>query len=301
MHNQLEKYKSEMIQTIKTIYNLDGAVQSKIQNLDFYFSKQPTEQINIMYEPSLCVILQGKKAVGFGDETLSYNTKEYLIASTHLPAKMKIIEASLDIPYMSLRIKFNLEDIFELLKTTKLQDEKLDKNAGMGLYFGDLNTELYQSIHRLIMLLKRSDEDIKYLSPLITKEVLYNLVKSKGGAFLKKFSQIGTNSNKITHVITQIKENFNEKLNIKELAKSVDMSESSLYNHFKIITTMSPIQFQKNLRLEEAKQLLTYKNLEVSEVAFQVGYESPSQFSREFSRIFGVSPKKYTHLNQTNC
>ncbi len=246
-----------------------------------------------MYEPSLCVILQGEKAVGFGDETLSYNTKEYLIASTYLPAKMKITKASQEFPYISLRIKFELEDIYDLLKHTKLQDEKLDKHAQSGLYFGDMNLELYESIHRLVNLLKRPKEDIKYLSSLFTREVLYNLVKCKGGSFLKKFSQIGTNSNKITHVITQIKENFNEKLNIKELANSVDMSESSLYNHFKTITTMSPIQFQKNLRLEEAKQLLIYKNIEVSEVAYQVGYESPSQFSREFSRMFGMSPKVF--------
>jgi AraC-like DNA-binding protein len=298
MYKELEIYKTDMIDIIKNKYKLDGAVQSEIGNLDFYFSKEPTEQMNIMYEPSLCVILQGEKAVGFGDETLSYNTEEFLIASTHLPAKMKIIKASKEKPYMSLRIKFELEDIFDLLKTTKLQEEKLDKNASQGLYFGKMNSELYESIYRLILLLKRDKEDIEYLAPLLTKEVLYNLVKSKGGTFLRKFSQIGTNSNKITHVITQIKENFNEKLNIKELADSVDMSESSLYNHFKIITTMSPIQFQKNLRLEEAKQLLMFKDIEISEAAYQVGYESPSQFSREFSRMFGMSPKGFVLNHQ---
>ena len=133
--------------------------------------------------------------------------------------------------------------------------------------------------------------------PLLTKESLYNLVKSQGGEFLRKFSQIGTTSNKITHVITQIKNNFNEKLNIKDLASSVDMSESSLYQHFKTITKMSPIQFQKNLRLEEAKQLLTLKNIDISEAAFEVGYESPSQFSREFSKMFGMPPKKYLLKN----
>lgn len=293
MNKELVEYNTNMIDIIKSIYTLDGAVQSEIDNLDFYFSKEATQQINIMYEPSLCVILQGEKSVGFGDETLCYNTEEFLIASTHLPAKMKITQASFDTPYISLRIKFNLEDIFELLKATKLQEEKLDKNAQMGLYFGDMNKELYESIYRLIQLLKRPKEDMEYLAPLLTKEVLYNLVKSQGGVFLRKFSQIGTNANKITHVITQIKENFNEKLNIKELADSVGMSESSLFNHFKTITTISPIQFQKNLRLEEAKHLLLFKDIGVREVAYEVGYESPSQFSREFSRMFGVSPKSF--------
>lgn len=297
MHSNLENLRSEMIDFLSATYPLEGDVQSEISNLDFFFSKSPTQQINILYEPSLCVILQGHKAVGFGDETLSYDNEEYLISSTHLPAKMKILEASEDKPYMSLRVKFSLEDIYELLKTLKPHEEKLDKNAQKGLYFGNMDIELYESIHRFIMLLKRPKEDIEYLSPLLVKEILYNLVKSKGGTFLRKFSQAGTTSNKITKVISQIKDNFDEKLNIKELAYSVDMSESSLYQHFKTITTMSPIQFQKNLRLEEAKQLLLLKDIEISEAAFQVGYESPSQFSREFSRMFGLSPKAYIIKN----
>ncbi|WP_373073421.1 AraC family transcriptional regulator [Sulfurimonas sp.] len=299
MDSNLSNLRSEMIDFISSKYPLEGTVQSDIPNLDFFFSKTPTELINIMYEPSLCVILQGHKAVGFGDETLSYNTQEYLISSTHLPAKMKILEASEAHPYMSLRIKFSLEDIYDLLKNTKPVEEKLDKNAQQGLYFGEMDTQLYESIHRLIMLLKRSPEDIEYLYPLLTKEILYNLVKSKGGNFLRKFSQVGTVSNKITNVITQIKDKFDEKLNIKELAYSVDMSESSLYQHFKTITTMSPLQFQKNLRLEEAKQLLLLKNIEISEAAFEVGYESPSQFSREFSRMFGSSPTAFKNSIQS--
>lgn len=298
MYKGLDSYRFDMIELINNKYKEDGLLQSEIQNLDFYFSEKTTEQINIMYEPSLCVILQGEKAVGFGNEILGYNTKEYLISSTYLPAKMRITKACKETPYVSLRIKFELEDIYDLLKNTNIQEEKRDKNAEKGLYFGEMNEELYESIHRLIMLLKRPKEDINYLSTLIIKEVLYNLVKSKGGSFLKKFSQIGTNSNKITHVITQIKNNFNEKLNIKDLAYSVNMSESSLYQHFKTITTMTPIQFQKNLRLEEAKYLLYFKKIDVSEAAYEVGYESPSQFSREFSRMYGVSPK--TFLKEPN-
>jgi AraC-like DNA-binding protein len=146
----------------------------------------------------------------------------------------------------------------------------------------------------LIELLKKDKEDIAFLSPLLIKEILYNLVKSQGGYFLTKFSMEGTISNQIAKVITHIKNNFNEKLNIKELSSSVNMSESSLYSHFRTITTMSPIQFQKNLRLEEAKQLLLLKNIDIGDVAFQVGYESPSQFSREFSRKFGLSPKQFS-------
>ncbi|WP_428739396.1 AraC family transcriptional regulator [Sulfurimonas sp.] len=293
MDTKFEKYRSEMIELVQERYPLDGTVQSEIKNLDFFFSKELTEQINIMYEPSLCVILQGNKAVGFGENTYGYDQNMYLLASTHLPAKMKILKASEQHPYLSLRIKFSLEDIYEVLKTLDSQTLTLDANAEKGLFFDDMNIQLYESVYRYMKLLQRPEEDRDFLSPLLTKEILYNLVKSKGGVFLSKFSMEGTISNKIVQVITHIKDHFNEKLNIKKLAKSVDMSESSLYQHFKTITTLSPIQFQKKLRLEEAKQLLQLQNKEISEVAFEVGYESPSQFSREFSRMFGLSPKAF--------
>lgn len=293
MFKAFEEYRSEMIQIIKNQCEEEGEIQSEIENLDFYYSKNLTEQINIMYEPSLCVILQGSKAVGFGENTFSYNSNEYLVSSTHLPAKMKILEASDEKPYLSLRVKFSLEDIFEVLKSIDSQQIPVDTHSEKGLFFDEMNIELYESLFRLMQLQQRSSEDIKFLAPLLVKEVLYNLAKSKGGFFLNKFSKEGTISNKIVKVITQIKDNFNEKLNIKELSQSIGMSESSLYQHFKTITTMSPIQFQKKLRLEEAKQLLLLRNLEISEIAFQVGYESPSQFSREFSRMFGASPKQF--------
>jgi AraC-like DNA-binding protein len=226
---------------------------------------------------------------------LSYNPKKYLIASTYLPAKMKITDASFSNPYISLRIKFRLEDIYEILNSVDLKEIKLDKNAQKGLFFGDMNIELYESIYRLVNLLSKEDRDIQYLQSLYIKEVLYNLIKSDGGTFLKKFSSIGTNSNKIIQAINIIKQNVNEKLNIKELSFHVDMSQSSLFQHFKAITKMSPIQFQKNLRLEEAKQLLTFEKISVNEIAYKVGYESPSQFSREFSRMYGVSPKQFVN------
>jgi AraC-like DNA-binding protein len=293
--NQFEIYKNNMINFLSKEYELNGSVQSKIPSLDFYFATKPTEQIYIMYEPSLCIILQGSKAVGFGDEVLSYNPKEYLIASTYLPAKMKITDASFSNPYISLRIKFRLEDIYEILNSVDLKEIKLDKNAQKGLFFGDMNIELYESIYRLVNLLSKEDIDIQYLQSLYIKEVLYNLIKSDGGTFLKKFSSIGTNSNKIIQAINIIKQNVNEKLNIKELSFRVDMSQSSLFQYFKAITKMSPIQFQKNLRLEEAKQLLTFEKIAVNEIAYKVGYESPSQFSREFSRMYGVSPKQFVN------
>lgn len=297
MYKDFEEYRLDMIELILNEYQEEGSIKTKIPNLELYISKTLNENTHIMYEPSLCLIFQGNKAVDFGNELFTYNSNQFLISSTHLPAKVKILEASESKPYISFSLKFSLEDIYEVLKIIKPSKENIGKESEKGLFFGDMNIELYEAIYRLVKLLKRDTKDIEFLYPLLIKEILYNLVKSQGGYFLTKFSMEGTVSNKIAKVITHIKDNFNEKLSIKDLSQSFDMSESSLYQHFKTITTMSPIQFQKQLRLEEAKQLLLLKNIEIGEVGFKVGYDSPSQFSREFSRMYGSSPKVFLSQN----
>lgn len=295
MENVIESFRVNTLEFIKQKYTLDieGGLQTDIPNLDLYFASEPTEFNAIIYEPSLCVILQGNKAVGFGDELYSYGPKEYLLSSTHVPAKVRILEASKEQPYASFRIKFDLEDIYDVIKNIDPKKLVMSAKSEKGLFFDDLTEKLYDPVHRLIRLLNQSKEEIDYLSPLIIKEILFILINDKSGYFLNKFAMEGTVSNKIVHAISEIKENFNEKLNVKELARLIDMSESSLYQNFKTITSMSPIQFQKKIRLEEAKLMLLNQNIDASEVAFAVGYESPSQFSREYSRMFGMSPKAH--------
>lgn len=298
MNDSLDKYRLELIDFIQAKYRLDANQQSEIPCLSFYYETAVTELKSIMYEPCLCVILQGTKAVGFGNQMYGYNPYEYLLASTHFPADIKILEASEDLPYISLTLKFSLEDIYEVLKNTHPEKLKFQKNSEKGLFFDALHVRLYEPIFRLVKLLEMPKEDIAFLSPFIIKEILYILVNEKSGYFLNKFAMEGTASNKIVKVITEIKNNFNEKLDIKKLSKLADMSESSLYQNFKTITSMSPLQFQKKLRLEEAKQMLSVRTIEISEVAFLVGYESPSQFSREYSRMFGKSPTEHIKLRQ---
>lgn len=297
MEDYLVQAREDLIEFINKKYSLEnGLLQSEIECLDFFYSTSTTEFDAIMYEPSLCVILQGSKAVGFGEKLYQYSPSEYLLSSTHVPANIRILEASEDTPYLSFRIKFGLEDIYEVLKNTNPSKLEFQKKSEKGLFFDDLNYSLYEPMTRLVKLLEKPKEDIEYLAPFIIKEILYKLINDKSGYFLNKFVMEGTTSNKVVKAITEIKNKFNEKLNIKELANLVEMSESSLYQNFKTITSMTPIQFQKNLRLQEAKQILSVRNIEVSEVAFAVGYESPSQFSREYSRMFGISPKAHSDI-----
>lgn len=301
MDNLIEQFQLDTLEFIKQKYTLDikGALQSEIPNLDFYFSKELSEFNTIMYEPSLCIILQGSKAVGFGDELYTYGPKKYLLSSTHVPAKVKLLEASKEKPYVSFRIRFDMEDIYNVIKNINPQKLLLNTKSEKGLFFDDISGKLYEPLSRLIKLLDREKEEISYLSPLVIKEILFNLINDKSGYFLNKFAMQGTVSNKIVKVISEIKENFDEKLNVKELANLIEMSEASLYQNFKTITSMSPIQFQKKIRLEEAKSILLNQKIEASEVAFAVGYESPSQFSREYSRMFGMPPKAHIDFLRT--
>ncbi|QKF82611.1 AraC family transcriptional regulator [Halarcobacter ebronensis] len=299
MEKNIEDFRKDILRLIEERYTLgiNGGLQTEIPNLDFYFSNEQTEFLSTIYEPSLCIILQGSKAVGFGEELYSYGTKEYLLSSTHVPAKVRILEATKETPYVSFRIRFTLDDIYDVIKNVNPKKLVISEKSEKGLFFDDINDRLYEPVYRLIKLLNRTTEEVQYLSVLIIKEILFILINNKSGYFLNKFAMEGTVSNKIVHAISEIKDNFNEKLNVKELARMIDMSESSLYQNFKTITSMSPIQFQKKIRLEEAKLMLLNQKIDASEVAFAVGYESPSQFSREYSRMFGMSPKAHAqHL-----
>jgi transcriptional regulator GlxA family with amidase domain len=160
-----------------------------------------------------------------------------------------------------------------------------------------MKKRLIEPVSRLVSLLD-SPEDIPVLSPLIIKEILYTVMCDDGGYIFRQYVRDGSVEQRVVEAITKIKDEYKSPLNVKELARSVSMSESSLYHNFKKITAMSPLQFQKNLRLQEAKQLLISQNIEAAQVAFEVGYESPSQFSREYARMFGLPPIADTQMNR---
>ncbi|MEV9498195.1 AraC family transcriptional regulator [Aliarcobacter butzleri] len=298
MNELFELQRKDLIDYINNKYegDNDGIIETDIPSLFFYKTSSLSEFISIIYEPSICLALQGSKAVGFGDKMYGYDKNKYLLASTNVPANVRIEEASSHKPYVSLKITFTLEQIYEVLKELEGHEPtKVKGKVEKGLFFDDMNITLLNPISRLTKLLDSPKKNIDFMAPLIIKEILYILLSGASGDFLKQYVMEGTVTNQIVKVISEIKNNFAETLNMKELAEKFDMSESSLYHSFKKITMLSPLQFQKKLRLEEAKQLLLNQKINVNEVAFVVGYESPSQFSREYSRMFGLPPK--AHIN----
>ena len=229
--------------------------------------------------------------MGFGDEMSGYNEQRYLLTSTYMPLRVSLTDASKEKPYISLSLKFSMDEIYEVLKNVEIKKENMQKSQ-RGIFFGDITEEILEPVLRFILLLEKPKEKIKFLSDLAKKEILYTLVTSdKSGYFLSKFAMQGSVSNKISKAVAKIKNEFTQKLNMKEVARACDMSESSLYHNFKVVTSLTPIAFQKKIRLEEAKNLLATKNIGVAQAAFDVGYESASQFSHVYTSVFGMPPK----------
>lgn len=286
--NTLKTDRQELIEIISKAYKNESLIQTTFDSLSFYAHKSPTEMLSIMYEPSLCIIVQGQKEVEFGKRLQSYDPSMFLLASVHTPAKVRITQASEDKPYMGFTLTFSMEEIFDVLKDLDSTQQK-QKTRRAGLYFGELEAPLLNAVLRLFKTLDKPN-DLNVLGPLFKKEILYWLMRGQGGDFMRAYVKEEQSTHKVVKAISMIKEQYNQALNVSSLAENVGMSESSLYASFKEITSMSPLQFQKNLRLQEARHLMTIQNMTVSDAAFKVGYESPSQFSREYSRMYGLSP-----------
>jgi AraC-like DNA-binding protein len=261
-----------------------------IDDLGFYLQTAPTACSVCKVEPSIAIVIQGRKSMTLDDRQLVYDQTRFLITSLDLPAKMQVIEASEELPYIGLSLKLDYAIASELLSQiplSKLADT--DKEPGMVL--GQSSPEIVNAFYRLVALLDDPDS-IPVMAPLIKKEIYWRVLMSEQGTRLRQIVSTGSHSLKIAKSLDWLKTHFKMPIQIEQLAEQVQMSKSSYHQHFKQITSMSPLQYQKRLRLLEARRLLISEDLDAASAAFKVGYESASQFSREYSRLFGMSPKK---------
>ena len=250
-----------------------------------------------MYEPSVALIVQGSKRVLLGEDTYVYDACRFLVTSLDLPAVGEVTEASAEKPFLALVMKLDQRVLTELMVAGGLRPPRPGP-AGPGMAVGQASLSLLQAFQRLVDLLDEPD-DIPVVAPLIKREILYRLLISDQGARLWQIASVGSQSHKIARAIDWLKAHASEPLRIEELAASVQMSTSTFHHHFRLLTAMSPLQFQKWLRLNEARRLMLTEHLDASTAAFRVGYESPSQFGREYHRLFGAPPlKDVTTLRQ---
>ena len=259
-----------------------------ILGLSLFRRNEPTCPISGMYEPSICLAVQGSKRVLLGDDMYVYDAHHYLITSVHLPTIVQIIEASPEKPYLGLRLKFDQREMAQLMADSNLPPPRTQQSS-RGMATGEVTVPLLGAFQRLVDLLAEP-KDIPILAPVIQREIIYRLLVGDQGARLRQIASAGSQSNQIARAIDWLKGNFTQPLRIDDLATQVNMSASTFHHHFRQLTAMSPLQYQKTLRLNEARRLMLTERLDAATAAFQVGYESPSQFSREYNRIFGSPP-----------
>lgn len=271
--------------------------ETPVPGLSLYRRDEPTEPVCGLYEPSICLIAQGTKRVILGEERFVYDAENYLITSVHLPTVVQVVEASAETPYLGVRLKFDMREVAQLMVDSNLPAPRAPQ-CSRGMATGRVTLQLISAFNRLLDLLDE-EQDIPILAQIIQREVIYRLLVGDQGARLRLLASAGSQSHQIVQVVNWLKDNFASPLRVDDLAGQAGMSVSTFHHHFRAMTALSPLQYQKQLRLQEARRLMLTEHLDASSAAFQVGYESPSQFNREYSRLFGAPPlRDITNLRQ---
>ena len=287
---------SKARQTSHLALNIDprvsqpGDVETSIPGLSLFRREHPAPPAVCMIEPSLILVARGVKQLWVGGEGYAYDASRFLVTSLDLPANSEVLEASPDQPCVGLVLKLDIPMLAEVIAKGGLPVSR-DRTGGRGVGIGTMVGSLEDALNRLLSLLDEP-EALPVLAPLVLREIHYRLLKTDQGARLRQITAVDGQGYRIAKAIDWLKLNYTVPLRIEDLAARVQMSGPTFHHHFRQLTSMSPLQYQKWLRLNEARRLMLSERLDVSRAAFAVGYESPSQFSREYSRLFGVAPKR---------
>ncbi len=279
-----------LVQSIASRVAAPGDYPMPIPGLGFYRREQPAAPVVCMVEPSIVLVAQGEKQLWVGGEGYTYDTSRFLVTSLDIPANSQVLAASPLAPCLGLTFKLDLRILAELIAHSDAPPTH-ERAVLKGVGIGTVTDNILASFARLVALLDEP-EAIAVLAPLIQREIHYRLLESDQASRLRQICSVDGPGYRIAKAIDWLKLNYGEPLRVDELAARVQMSAATFHHHFRQLTAMSPLQYQKWLRLNEARRLMLNEHQDVSRAAFQVGYESPSQFSREYSRLFGVPPKR---------
>ena len=268
----------------------DGGHETAIPALTLWRFSNPTESAQVIQQPAVYVVVQGRKQVTVDGQSYVYDPSQYLAVSLALPAVGNVVVASPDEPYLCMTLRVDARELAALLIETGRPTPR-DDHDGRALFASALEAPLLDALRRLVRLLD-APEDIPVLAPLILRELHYRLLQGEQQGRLAETAMGDGRLRRVAGAITWIKEHYTESLQIENLAKRINMSASALHGHFRAVTGVSPIQYQKQLRLQEARRRLMTEATSAEAVAFSVGYASPSQFSREYARLFGQPPRR---------
>jgi AraC-like DNA-binding protein len=279
----------ELSARVARLAPFDGTHQSALPRLALTRGSLPTMCMPTVYQPCLGIVVQGRKRAVLNDEVFHYDALNYLVVSVTLPGMAQVLEATPEHPYLSLRLNLDLEEIARLVLELGNRAPS-PATTDRGLFVARLDEPLLDAVLRMVKLLD-TPEDIEVLAPVVQREIYYRILRGELGYRLVDLAQTEGGNHRVVRAIEWLKEHYAAPLRIEELADTVHMSASALHHRFKAVTAMSPLQYQKHLRLHEARRLMFADGIECATAGHRVGYESSSQFSREYRRLFGAPPR----------
>jgi AraC-like DNA-binding protein len=278
----------DLARRIASITGSAGEHQTAIPGVVLYHRDEPTPCYRASYEPSLSIFVQGQKHVILGETEYVCDSSSFLLSSIDVPAQSQIVEASAKAPLLVMFLRFDMPMVREMLSQEDLPEVAAHPHP-QGMAVGETTLGLISACTRLLDLLN-TPEDIPFLSPLTQREIIYRLLKTPQAGRLRAIATSGDLVQRTARAISWLRANFTKPLHVEELASTARMGVSTLHHQFRALTSMSPLQYQKMLRLQTARERMLMDGLDATTAAYEVGYESISQFSREYSRCFGLPP-----------
>ena len=266
----------------------DGTVEPQ-PGLHFRRHSKPTEPVHAVAEPSFCVIAQGSKEILLGENTFRYDPANYLISTMELPLVGEVVEASPERPYLSFRLVLDPSVVTSVMVESGIVQTRGNGGGAKAVDVSPLDANLLDATLRLVGLIDTPTE-CRALAPLVVREIVYRLLTGAQGNRMRHLATFGGQAHRMVRAVERIRENFDKPLSIEDIARELAMSVSGFHAHFKAVTAMSPLQFQKQLRLQEARRLMLSENLDAAEAGFRVGYDDAAHFNREYKRQFGEPP-----------
>lgn len=286
MHKEISPL-AELASLMSRLTPGDGIHSTAVPGVSILRTSRPNDLMHDIQEPAVCLIAQGSKRVLLGDDIYRYDTSRFLVASVELPVSAEVLEASVEKPYLCFRMNLIPQQVAAIVLDAGLTSRRYPSSRG--LFLSETTPPLLDAVLRLVRLLQAPD-DIAALAPLAMREITYRLLTGPEGVRLHQIAAPDSHAQRVARAIGWLRGNFHLPMKVDEIACQVSMSPSSLYHHFKAVTSMSPLQYQKQLRLQEARRLMLGGGVDAATASWRVGYESPSQFSREYRRMFNESP-----------
>jgi AraC-like DNA-binding protein len=287
--SRMQADQGELAHRIARALPRDGTVEPQ-PGLHFRRCSRPTEPVHGFYQPAFCVIAQGSKDILLGEDSFRYDPAHYMISTVELPMIGQVVRASPERPYLGVRLVLAPS----VVTTVMVESGVVEPRGNGGVKSVDVSPLDANLLDAMLRLVRLTDVPSEYrvLAPLVIREIVYRLVTGAQGRRIRHLATFGGRAHRMVRAVERLREKFDKPLRIEDIARELGMSVSGFHAHFKAVTAMSPLQFQKQLRLQEARRLMLNENFDAAEAGYRVGYDDASHFSREYKRHFGEPPMR---------